>query len=165
MLDVGGSLGHYSKAFVEKEPGLKAVVLDTPEVAELGRADLEGSGLKGKLEFEGGDYLTDEWGKDYDIVLIANVLHQEDRKNAQAMIEKGASALGPGGRLAVVDFAIDDEQREHIMGALFAINMRSFGDTHTAPSIRKWMSDAGLFPIERIDLTQTRWIIVGQKPV
>ena len=50
------------------------------------------------------------------------------------------------------------------MGALFAINMRSFGDTYTEPVIRGWMSEAGLGDIERIDLSELRWLIVGYKP-
>ena len=74
------------------------------------------------------------------------------------------AAAGPSGRVAVVDFSIDETQRAHLFGALFAINMRSFGDTYTERTIRQWMTDAGLEDIEREDLSQHKWLIVGRKP-
>jgi ubiquinone/menaquinone biosynthesis C-methylase UbiE len=165
MLDVGGGFGHYAKAFLAASPKLEAVVLDVPGVAELGRKNAVGTEFEGRIEFVGGDYLDDDWRKDLDIVLIANVLHQENEKSAAEMIRKGAVSLRPGGSLAVVDFAIDDDRRENITGALFAINMRSFGDTHTEPKIRRWMSAAGLGRIERTDLNPLRWLIVGRRPL
>jgi hypothetical protein len=95
--------------------------------------------------------------------LLANVLHQEHEARAARLIAKAADALAPGGAVAVVEFAIDDLKREQLLGTLFAINMRSFGDTHPEPVITAWMKTAGLTDIKRIDLDQTRWIITGQK--
>ena len=63
--------------------------------------------------------------------------------------------------MIVVDFAIDDERREHLLGALFAVNMRSFGDTWTEPHIRQWMETAGLGDIDRTPLGPDRWIVTG----
>jgi hypothetical protein len=63
----------------------------------------------------------------------------------------------------VVDFQIDDDQRRHPFGTLFAINMRSFGDTYAEPTIRGWMAAAGLGEITRADLDPDRWLIVGRK--
>jgi hypothetical protein len=79
------------------------------------------------------------------------------------MVRSGAEAVVLGGRVVVVDFAIDDQRRQHVLGALFAINMRSFGDTWTEPTIRGWMEAAGLGEIERADLGPDRWIISGRK--
>jgi hypothetical protein len=49
------------------------------------------------------------------------------------------------------------------MGALFAIQMRSFGDTHPEPSIRGWMEAAGLRNVRRTDVGTDRWLIEGEK--
>ncbi|MCP4606716.1 MAG: methyltransferase [Proteobacteria bacterium] len=164
LLDVGGGLGHYTEAFVEVYPNLTATVLDIHEVAELGRQKFEGKEMGHRIQFIGGDYLKDSWGSGYGLVLLINVLHQEKPERAAAMIHRGAEALRSGGQLAIVDFMIDDEQRQHVLGTLFAINMRSFGDTYTEPNIRGWMHDAGLGEIHRTDLSDFRWLIVGQKP-
>jgi len=163
MLDVGGGWGHFAKAFCAANPHISAVVLDTPVVVERAAAELDGSGFEGRIEFLAGDYLETAYGSAFDLVLLANVLHQETADRARDLVRRSAEALAPGGRIVVVDFAIDDEQRRHLLGALFAINMRSFGDTWTEPAIRGWMEDAGLTSFERMDLGPDRWILTGTR--
>ena len=65
----------------------------------------------------------------------------------------------------VRSLAIDDERRQHVLGTLFAINMRSFGDTWNEPTIRGWMEAAGLERVDHAALGPDRWIISGHKPV
>ncbi len=164
ILDVGGGWGHFAKALCDAKPNLRATVLDIPEVAERAAADLVDTEFEDRIEYLPGDYLATDYGSDYDLVLFANVLHQETGKRAAEMVRLGAEALAPDGRVVVVDFAIDDAQRDHLLGALFAVNMRSFGDTWTEPHIRGWMEAAGLDEVERINLGPDRWIISGRKP-
>jgi len=164
MIDVGGGTGTYARIFCERVPGLRAVVLDTPAVAEIGRTNFAGTQLEDRIEFVGGDYLETGCGGGFDLALLANVLHQEGPERAAGLVRRAARDLAPGGRVAVVDFAIDDEHRTSVVGALFAINMRSFGDTHDEPTIRGWMTDAGLTGIERFAVGTTRWLITGRLP-
>jgi hypothetical protein len=138
-------------------------VLDIPPVAEMAGLEAAGGEFAGRIEWLAGDYLETDYGSDYDLVLFANVLHQENAESAAEMIGRGAAALNSGGRVAVVDFAIDDARREHLQGCLFAINMRSFGDTYPEAAIRGWMESAGLVGVERIDIDPVRWLIVGKK--
>jgi hypothetical protein len=164
VLDVGGGWGQFAQALCRVNPGLHATVLDRPEVVERAHDEFSGTEFEGRIAFLPGDYLATDYGTGYDLVLFANVLHQETADRAQEMVQRGAAALDPGGRFTVVDFAIDDEGRQHLLGALFAINMRSFGDTWTEPVIRGWMDAAGLDEVERIDIGPDRWIISGRKP-
>lgn len=162
VLDVGGGFGHYAEALCAESPEVVATVLDRPEVVELGRRRLAGSELAERIGFVGGDYHTADLGSDFDLVLLANVLHQEQARPAAAMIRRAAAALAPGGRVAVVDFAIDDHKQAHLLGTLFALNMRDFGDTWTEPDIRGWMQAAGLDQVERCDIGPDRWLITGR---
>ncbi len=163
-LDVGGGFGHYAMAMCSERPGLRVTVLDIPPVADMARLELEGTEFEGRISFIGGDYLETDFPTGYDLVLIANVLHQESPTRAAELVRRAAAAVAPGGRVAVVDFRIDEAQREHRLGALFAINMRSFGDTHTESSIRGWMVAAGLEEITRTDVDANRWLIEGHRP-
>ena len=163
MLDVGGGWGQFAQAMCRVQPGLHATVLDRPEVVERAREELVSTDLEERITFVPGDYLTTEYGSGYDLVLLANILHQETADRAQELVERAATALAPTGQLTVVDFAIDNEQRQHLLGTLFAINMRSFGDTWTEANIRGWMADAGLDGTERINLGPDRWIITGRR--
>jgi SAM-dependent methyltransferase len=163
MLDLGGGFGQYSAAMCARHPELRSTVLDIPPVVELARVELADTALDGRIDFVGGDYLSTDVGGRYDLVLLANILHQETPPRAEGLVRRAVSAVGHGGHVAVVDFQIDDEQRAHPFGTLFAINMRSFGDTYTEPTIRGWMETAGLGAITRTDLDPDRWLIVGRK--
>jgi cyclopropane fatty-acyl-phospholipid synthase-like methyltransferase len=164
LLDVGGGWGHFSIALCRVQPQLKATVLDTPAVVAQARATPEAAAFGDQLDFVAGDYLEADYGSGYDRVLFANVLHQETADRAAEMVRRGAAALNAGGRVVVVDFAIDDHRREHVLGTLFAINMRSFGDTWTEPEIRGWMETAGLIDVRRTDVGEDRWILEARNP-
>jgi len=158
VLDLGGGIGGYAACFCRAKPDARVTVLDIPEVAELGRQSLSG---EERIDFVGGDYHETDFGSGYDLVLMANILHIESPDDAAVLVARAAGACAPGGRVAVVDFAIDDDKRENVMGCLFAINMRSFGDTHSEPQIRDWMQAAGINRIETFDLPPAHWMITG----
>jgi ubiquinone/menaquinone biosynthesis C-methylase UbiE/predicted transcriptional regulator len=163
MLDVGGGWGQYAKAMCAIWPELHATVLDIPQVAEAAPGAVVGTGFEGRISWIGGDYLETDYGGGYDLVLLANILHQELAPRAAEIIRRAAAALAPGGRVAVVDFAIDDAKREHPFGTLFAINMRSFGDTYSEPELRGWMEDAGLDNVTTTFIGSDRWVVSGTR--
>lgn len=163
LLDVGGGFGHYARVLCEAHPGLSATVVDLPEVVQLGHEAAVEHGLDQRVTFIGGDYHEVDLQGPYELVLIANVLHLESEARAAALIQRGADVVADGGRLAVLDFCIDDRQRRNLLGALFAINMRSFGDTYPEPTIRQMMHQAGLSTVERVDLNRQRWVILGSR--
>lgn len=166
MLDVGGGMGHFSKEIMSAAgPALSATIIDEPTVAALGTEAFSGTPFAQRVAYLAGNYLEVDYGTGYDLALLANVLHQESPENGSILIARSAAALVPGGRLAVVDFAIDEAKHDHLIGALFAINMRSFGDTYCESEIRGWMTDAGLRDTKLIDLGQDRWMIIGDKPI
>lgn len=163
ILDIGGSLGHWAQVICERDPAIKATVFDIPQTAEAGRELYRGTELEGRINFVGGDYLEGDLGRGFDLVLIANVLHQELAEQASGLIRRAADAVAPGGRLCVVDFQIDPDRCGPELGTLFAIHMRDFGDTWTEADIGTWMTTAGLDSIERTDVGPTRWIITGHR--
>jgi hypothetical protein len=165
VLDVGGGWGQYSRALLAEKPDIRATVLDIPQVADAASASVVGTDLENRIAWIGSDYLETDYGTGFDLVLLANILHQELAPQAAEIVQRAAAACAAGGRVAIVDFRIDDAKREHVLGTLFAINMRSFGDTWSEPEIRQWMVDAGLIDIERTDLGPDRWILSGKRHV
>ncbi len=163
MLDVGGGHGHWAEVFCSKHEQLKATVFDIPANAESGRVNIASTAFADRIDFIGGDYLADDLEGPYDFVLLANILHQENEKNAPKLLEKCAASLVPGGRVAIVEFQIDEARNQHVFGTLFAINMRDFGDTWTESQLRSWMKKAGLGGVTRQDLGPERWIMIGEK--
>lgn len=162
LLDVGGGLGVFASLFCRAWSGLQATVLDLPDVVARGPAELAGRPEAERVAFVGSDYHQD-WPGSYDLVLLSNILHQELPSAASALVARASASLHPGGRLVIVDFAVDDEKRRHELGCMFAINMRGFGDTYSEPEIRGWMGAAGLLDPQRVDITAAQWMIVGRR--
>jgi len=167
VLDVGGGSGAFAMAFAAKAPGLVAVVFDLPNVVPLTREYITVAGLAGRVTTAVGDYLTDPLPKGFDLVFLSAVIHSNSPKQNAALLASCASALNPGGRVAVVDWVMDDDRVTPPGGAFFALNMlvaTDQGDTFTEGEIRGWMNGAGLAPGPRIDTGNGTSIVIGIGP-
>jgi predicted O-methyltransferase YrrM len=167
VLDVGGGSGAFAMAFAAKAPGLAAVVFDLPNVVPLTREYIAAAGLAGRVTTAVGDYLTDPLPKGFDLVFLSAVIHSNSPTQNAALLASCASALNPGGRVAVVDWVMDDDRVTPPGGAFFALNMlvaTDQGDTFTEGEIRGWMNGAGLAPGPRIDTGNGTSIVIGIGP-
>lgn len=167
VLDVGGGSGAFAMAFAAKAPGLVAVVFDLPNVLPLTRGYIEEAGLSSRVTTAAGDYLADPLPKGFDLVFLSAVIHSNSPEQNAALLASCAAALNPGGRVAVVDWVMDDDRVTPSVGAFFALNMlvaTDRGDTFTEGEIRGWMNAAGLAPGPRIDTGSGTSIVIGIGP-
>jgi hypothetical protein len=150
LLDVGGGTGVYSIAFLQKNPGLRAVVWDRPEVlkvaAEMGRA----YGVADRLQCVPGDMFKDPAPAGADTVLLSNVLHDWDVPECKTLIGRCAAALSAGGRLLIHDVFLNDTLDGPLSIALYsaALFCVTEGRAYSAAEYRGWMTAAGLVPGE-----------------
>ncbi len=152
VLDVGGGSGAYAMAFARANPGISAVVFDLPNVVPLTRSYVEKEGLSARVSTAAGDYLTDELGKDYDVVFLSAIVHSNSPAENGELIKKCARALRAGGSVVVQDFIMDEERVTPAHGAFFALNMlvgTDAGDTYTEAEVSAWMTAAGLSGVSR----------------
>jgi SAM-dependent methyltransferase len=167
VLDVGGGSGAFAMAFAKKEPGLVAVVFDLPNVLPLTRDYVAQAGLEARVTTAVGDYLVDPLPHGFDLVFLSAVIHSNSAEQNRALIRSCAGALNPGGRVAVVDWVMDDDRVSPRGGAFFALNMlvaTDDGDTFTEREIRGWMSQAGLAAGPRIETGSGPSIVIGVGP-
>jgi predicted O-methyltransferase YrrM len=167
VLDVGGGSGAFAMAFAAKKPGLVAVVFDLPNVVPLTRDYVAKAGLTDRVTTAVGDYLSDPLPKGFDLVFLSAVIHSNSPEQNAALLDSCAGALNPGGRVAVVDWVMDDDRVTPPGGAFFALNMlvaTDHGDTFTEREIRGWMNEAGLAPGPRLETGAGTSIIIGIGP-
>jgi SAM-dependent methyltransferase len=106
MLDIGGSHGHYAAVLCRRHHGLHATVLDLPEAVEQAAPLLAAERLGERLVHRAGDARTAELGAAaYDVVLIASLVHHFDAPTNQALVQRAARALRPGGHLVIFESA------------------------------------------------------------
>ncbi|HAJ25818.1 MAG TPA: SAM-dependent methyltransferase [Syntrophus sp. (in: bacteria)] len=153
LLDLGGGPGTYAIHFCLKNPGLRATVFDLPTTRPLAEQTIRSFGLSERIEFAGGDFVSDDLGGPYDTAWLSQVLHGEGPEVCRAMIAKAARALAPGGMILIHEFVLDDSLDSPLQPALFSLNMlvgteggRSYGEGE----IREMMGAAGFRDIKRL---------------
>lgn len=165
LLDVGGGPGTYSAAFVNNYPGLEAVVFDLPGIIEIAKRLLEEKGLADRVAAVEGDFEVDDFGQDFDCVLISNIVHFQDEEDNKKLLKKAHNALQEGGMVIIHDSILDEGKTSPKSAAIFAIHMllRSDGGrTYMWSEIEAWLEETGFTEPQRIELTETR-VIVAKK--
>lgn len=153
-LDLGGGPGTYSIEMARR--GIKATLLDLPETVRIARKVIAKS--KAKIKFIEGDFLSDDIGKGYDLILISQILHAYSEKENITLLKKSRAALNPGGRVAIQEFFIAPDRTTPPESALFSVNMlvNTEGGRCYAPSeMKKWLKAAGFKGIEEKQIVET----------
>jgi SAM-dependent methyltransferase len=166
-LDIGAGSGDYSIALVHAKKSIQAVVFDLPEVLPLTRVYVRQAGLLGKFAFIGGDFQRDDWGKDYDLVLLSAIVHMNSPEENRRLLARAAKSLRQGGQLVIQDFIMQPDRTSPAVGAFFALNMlvaTAKGDTFSAAEIGAWMRAAGLKKIVKKSTLFDASLLIGRKP-
>jgi SAM-dependent methyltransferase len=158
-LDLGGGHGRYAHELVAR--GLRATLFDLPVPAELARERFEG-----EVRVLAGDYKADALGGPYDVVLLSNIVHGEDRAANEALVRKVAGELAPGGWIVIKDMFIDEQGRDPEGAALFNTTMLFYtegGRSYGLSDARAWCEAAGLSGFEAIAVS-TFTLTFARKP-
>jgi len=165
-LDVGGGSGAFTFGFLEKNPGIKAMIFDLPNVIPITQKYIDKAQLGGNVETAAGDYLKDDFGSEFDLVLMSAIIHINSPEENRQLVHKGADALTAGGQLVIMDHLMNEDRTEPLIGAVFAINMlvgTRQGDTYTRDEIAGWMKAAGLVGINIVEAPSGTQYIIGIK--
>lgn len=147
LLDVGGGTGLFSIACLRKNPELRAIVWDRPEVLKVAAEMASAHGVADRLECRPGDMFADAVPA-ADVLLLSNVLHDWDVPQCRELIGRCAASLAAGGRLIVHDVFLDDDLGGPLPVALYsaALFTMTEGRAYSAGEYRAWLSGAGLTP-------------------
>jgi len=116
LIDAGGGSGALSEAVLRAWPEARAIVLDRPEVARLGRVPAD---LADRLRFEGAD-LFGAWPVRGDAVVLARVLHDWPDDEALRLLRRAREAVGEGGWLYVVELV---QSPDGFRGGLLSLHL------------------------------------------
>jgi len=152
LLDVGGGHGIYSVAFCKKFPYLKADILDFPMAVDVGKKIVREEGYDDRIKFIEGNMLKDDWGHNYDMVLLFNVIHTVSKEESQLLIKKAYNALSRGGSLLLLDS--ENTEGSANISATTGFNELMFyvitgKCTYPEIEIIKWMEKSGFFKVTK----------------
>jgi SAM-dependent methyltransferase len=166
LLDVGGGTGLYGIAWLQRHPGLRAVVWDRAEVLKVAAEMAAAHGVADRLECRAGDMFQDPVPGTPDVVLLSNVLHDWDVPECRALVRRCAAALPPGGRLLIHDVFLNDALDGPLPIALYSAALFSLaeGRAYSAAEYRAWLTEAGLTPGDVVATLVHCGVLPGVKP-
>lgn len=153
LLDLGGMHGLFAIEYCRKYPGLTAEIMDFPPTAQYANALIEKYQMRERVRFRAGDFMKDDLGNGYDIVLGFNIIHAYQPEANQFLVAKVFRALNKGGTYIVKD-QIKNMAGGSSLSQLFAAAMglmlfnNAGGRTYSFEEVKGWMGHVGLHKIQ-----------------
>lgn len=167
LLDVGGGSGSYTIGFLKAVPGMKATIFDLPEVIPLAQERISDEGLEERVTLAAGDYNKDDLPSGHDLALLSAIIHQNSHEQNVRLYRKIFSALVPGGRIVVRDYAMSSDRTKPASGAMFAINMlvnTLGGNSYTFEEIKSGLEESGFERVKLLQDSEMSSLVEGYKP-
>jgi len=153
LLDVGGGHAAYSIALCQKYPGLSAIIFDSAQALAMGRSNIANAGLGERVKTQEGNFLVDELGTGYDLILLFNIVHGFTAEQNMAILHKIKTALNPGGKVVILDQIAERIPLPMLnaVGHLFSLSffLMVGGQLYTYAEMQRWLTATGFVKIKR----------------
>jgi len=166
--DIGGGSGHFALAVVASYPGLRATVVDLPNVTPYAQRFIEEAGLGDRVDVLSADITREPLAESFDFVVMKGVLQTLAPEDARIALRNVASAITPGGTLQIHGRILDDSRLSPAdavaMNVVF-LNLFDGGQSHTERDHRVWLHEGGFIDIERDRLPDGVDVLIARKPM
>ena len=102
LCDVGGGTGALLEMALRRHPGLRGVLVDSPQVIALARSRLEAAGVLPRIELHAADVFHSV-PQGLPAYVLKDVLHDWSDASAEQLLRVIRAAIAPGGRLLLVE--------------------------------------------------------------
>ncbi len=162
LLDLGGGTGAMSIGLCETFPKLKATVFDLPENVKKADEFISKSNLQSRIKTIGGDIVKDKLPKDFDVVLLANLLSVFDAETNKKLFARIYKILPKNGVCMISGWILDKNRLKPEISILFCLEDICWNSSDVERSFdvyESWLKEAGFNKIEfKTYLEPTRMI-------
>jgi 2-polyprenyl-3-methyl-5-hydroxy-6-metoxy-1,4-benzoquinol methylase len=155
VLDIAAGHGLYGIAFAKQNPQVEVTALDWANVLEVAKENAAAAGVADRYETRPGSAFDVDYGTDYDVVLLTNILHHFDPPTCEAMLRKVHGALKDGGRAVTLEFVPNEDRITPPQAAMFSMQMLGgtpAGDAYTFAEFEQMFRNAGFTRSEMHEL-------------
>lgn len=168
LLDVGGGHGMYSVTLCRHYPNLTATIFDQPRVLEFTREILASEEMGDRISTQPGDFMKDDLGGGYDVVLLFNIIHGLLPEKNKELFHRLARSVSPGGTLVIFDQLTGDEfgPVERASNRFWGMTYLTLlgGQVYPSAEVRNWLTATGFGDIRRIKIrTAGSSLLTGTK--
>jgi acetylserotonin N-methyltransferase len=165
MVDLGGATGHLAIAACERNPDLRAVVFDLPEVIEAACAYARSSVASPRIEMMAGDFFSDEL-PEADFFALGRILHDWREDRIRRLLAKIYRRLPAGGAILLAEKLLYEDKSGPLSAHLQSLNMLmcTEGKERTLPEYRRLLEEAGFRGVQGRITGGTLDAILATKP-
>lgn len=157
LLDVGGSHAAYSALFCRKYPQLHATILDIEPGIEAGQRTAKQMKLEERMSFICADFVQDAFettlAQQFDVALYFHIAHLLPTEINQAVLNKVAQTLKPGGILVYVDQVTEQKHNSRLASLtvqLMTLTTTTIGGTcYPFTTVKAWLENAGMTQVKQ----------------
>ena len=164
IVDVGGGHGGLITAILQKNPGVKGILFDAPQVIEGAQSKIEAAGLADRVETVAGDFFKSvpEGGDAY---IMKWIIHDWDDKRAVTILKNCRKQIPSNGKIILVDSVVPESDEPHF-SKFIDLNMlvMTGGKERTAKEFEELFAAAG-FRLLRVIPTDLPTSIIEGVPV
>ncbi len=145
MLDLGGLSPDFAIGALKANPELSVRFVFAPMSTQGITDALAAAGFTDRATIEPADTETAAPGGDHDLVMVNHVIHRFTAEQNRAILANARAAAGEGATLLLLDFFLDDDERQRGIDALHAGEYFVIDGTVVYPEaeVRSWLDDTG----------------------
>ncbi len=167
VLDLAAGSGVWGIALAEQSPQVHISAVDWPAVLTVTERLARRRGVGDRLAVIPGDLLKAKFGRNYQVATLGHILHSEGPARSRRLLKKTFDALAPGGTIAIMEFLVNRDRTEPVVGLLFAVNMlvnTENGDTFSFEVISGWLREAGFVKPRLLKVPAVSPLVLATKP-
>ena len=163
LIDIGGGHGGLITSILKKNPNLKGLLFDAPQVIEGARPRLETAGVADRCETVAGNFF-EAVPAGGDAYMMKWIIHDWDDEKALTILRHIRSQIPSNGRLIVVETVVPETDEPHF-SKFFDLNMlvMTGGKERTAAEFAELFATAG-FKLLRVIPTDLPTSIIEAEP-
>lgn len=164
MLDLGGLSPEFAIGAMRANPDLRVRFVFAPMSTQGITDALAAAGLTGRATVEPAPTETAAPGGEHDVVMVNHVIHRFSAEQNRAILANARAAAAPGATLLLLDFFLDDDERQRPIDALHAGEYFVIDGTIVYPEaeVRGWLEAAGWRPREVLALPGSPRVLVAE---
>lgn len=121
LMDVAGGHGLLLATVLQRHKKMRGVLFDLPHVAGGASATFTRMGIAGRARVESGDFFK-ELPSGADAIMMKHIIHDWDDESATRILQSCHRALGPRGKVLIVDAVVPPGNTPHY-GKLLDLEM------------------------------------------
>lgn len=148
IADIGGADGTVLVEVLQRLPGRRGVVFDTPSVVATATARLEAAGLADRATAVGGNFF--DAVPTADVYVLSAVLHDWDDAAALRILNTIRATGGRGAHLLLFELVVPEDDAPHVAKIIDFTMMTMLGGRERTESQWRQLLNEGGFTLDRI---------------